>query len=304
MKHSSLSSPVVLSMKPAYLVLDLETVTDVSLPPLPKKRSGEDAFGAPPYHEIVAMGAALLDEDHMPQRLWIVGEQGGADERGTLAALVGFLGAHPNVTIVTWNGRGFDLPVIAARCLRHGIAFPWYYQQRSPRYRYAAEGHLDLMDFLIDYGACRAYSLDVAAKLVGLPGKMDVDGSNVQAMVDAGQIEQVRAYCLSDVVQTTAILLRTQLLRGVLDAFDCARALQALVAMIEREARLATMLPNIHRSRLIPQVDAGAEYPGVRVVAEATDDPDLRTTSRLAKTIARGRAASAPSPPRFTSDFR
>lgn len=258
-------------MKPAYLVLDLETVTDVALPALPKKRSGDEAFGAAPYHEIVAMGAALLDEDHMPRRLWIVGERAGADERGMLGALVGFLDANPDVTIVTWNGRGFDLPVIAARCLRHGVAFPWYYQRRSPRYRFAPEGHLDLMDYLVDYGASRAYSLDVAAKLIGMPGKMDVDGSNVQAMIDAGQLEEVRAYCLSDVVQTTAIFLRTQLLRGLLDAPDCARSLQAVMAMIQDEPRVAPMLPSVDRSRLIPQhTEREAKLAGAG--AEAAND--------------------------------
>src|SRR5215468_11433458 len=103
------------------------------------------------------MGAALLDARHVLRRVWVVGEDGDKDERGTLAALAGYLDAHRDLTIVTWNGRGFDLPVVAARCLRHGVAFPWYYQRRDARYRYSPDGHLDLMDLLADHGATKCY---------------------------------------------------------------------------------------------------------------------------------------------------
>jgi 3'-5' exonuclease len=79
------------------------------------------------------------------------------------------------------------------------------------------------MDLLADHGAARSFSLDVAAKLIGLPGKLDAKGADVQGMVDAGRVEQVRAYCMQDVAQTAALFLRVQLLRGVLDAEACAQ---------------------------------------------------------------------------------
>src|SRR5262249_29217899 len=146
-----------------------------------------------------------------------VGEEGEKDERRTLASLAGYLDAHPETTIVSWNGRGFDLPVIVARALHHGLAFPWYYRKKDARYRYSMEGHVDLMDFLADHGATKNYALDIAAKLIGLPGKMDCKGGDVQGMIDAGEIEEVRRYCLGDVVQTAALFLRVQLLRGLLE---------------------------------------------------------------------------------------
>jgi predicted PolB exonuclease-like 3'-5' exonuclease len=237
-----------------YLVLDLETVLDVSLPPPKKKADGRDAFPTAPYHQIVVMGAGLLDARYQLRRLWVVGE--GKDERSTLAALVGYLEAQRNVTIVTYNGRGFDLPVIAARCLRHGVAFPWYYRRRDTRYRYSADGHLDIMDFLVDHGATRSYSLDVAARLIGMPGKMDCKGSDVQSMIDTGQIDQVRTYCMEDVAQTVALFLRTQLLRGEVDPTACAQAMRVLLETIAGEPRLAAMLPLIDCERLVPQSHA------------------------------------------------
>jgi predicted PolB exonuclease-like 3'-5' exonuclease len=233
-----------------YLVLDLETVLDLSLPAPKKNADGSDGFPPAPYHQIVVMGAGLLDVRHHLRRLWIVGE--GKNERTTLAALVGYLDAQRDITVVTYNGRGFDLPVIAARCLRHGIAFHWYYRGRDARYRYSAAGHFDIMDFLIDHGAASSYSLDVAAKLIGMPGKIDCKGSDVQTMIDAGEIERVRTYCMGDVAQTVALFLRTQLLRGEVDAVACARAMRMLLDAMAAEPRLAPLLPLIDRERLMP----------------------------------------------------
>lgn len=239
-----------------YLVLDLETVLDRSLPPPKKGVDGKEVFPPAPYHQIVVMGAALLDANYQLRRLWVVGEDGDRDERGTLAALAGFLGEQRDLTVVSYNGRGFDLPVIAARCLRHSVAFPWYYRQRDPRYRYSTVGHFDVMDFLVDHGATKSYSLDIAAKIIGMPGKMDCNGADVQTMIDEGRLEEVRSYCLSDVAQTIAIFLRTQHLRGEVDTAACAQALRVLLGVIAGEPRLKPMLPLVDRERLVPRPEA------------------------------------------------
>ena len=118
---------------------------------------------------------------------------------------------------MTWNGRGFDLPVLALRSLRHGLSWPWYYRERDYRYRYSEEGHLDLGDFLADHGAARMTSLDGAARLIGLPGKEGMDGSQVEGLWNTGQIDALRRYCLSDVAQTAFLFLRQRLLVGQLD---------------------------------------------------------------------------------------
>src|SRR5690606_12237253 len=92
-------------------------------------------------------------------------------------------------TLVTYNGRGFDLPVIAMRCFRHGISFRAYYRGRDMRYRFTEAGHFDLMDYLADYGASRPAKLDVIAKLCGMPGKVGVDGKDVGPLYHKGEIE-------------------------------------------------------------------------------------------------------------------
>ena len=94
----------------------------------------------------------------------------GKDEAAMMADFADFMGKwRPQV--VTWNGRGFDLPVLALRALRFGLDFRWYYRGEGYRYRFTEEGHLDLCDVISDHGAAKMTSLDGAARTIGLPGK-------------------------------------------------------------------------------------------------------------------------------------
>jgi predicted PolB exonuclease-like 3'-5' exonuclease len=122
-------------------------------------------------------------------------------------------------TLVTWNGRTFDLPVLSTRALYLGVPWGWYYEDRDVRYRYSDKGHLDLMDFLSDYGASRSMKLDDAVRMMGLPGKNipgeeHMDGSMVGDLVARGDVPANKAkiarYCLQDVLQTALLFARTR----------------------------------------------------------------------------------------------
>ena len=123
------------------------------------------------------------------------------------------------IELVTWNGRGFDLPVLSMRSLKHGVPFGWYYASRDMRYRYTEAGHLDLMDFLADYGAAKVMKLGDAARLIGLPGKTGMTGASVYDTVRESRLlpkvasekmAKVGRYCLQDAIQTALIFLRTR----------------------------------------------------------------------------------------------
>lgn len=133
-----------------------------------------------------------------------------------------------NITLVTWNGRTFDLPVLSMRSLKHGIPFGWYYENRDMRYRFSDTGHLDLMDFLGDYGAGRNAKLGDIARLIGLPGKTGMTGESVlgiyqstlnetDPIVAEGKMASVARYCLQDSIQTALIFLRTRFHLGKID---------------------------------------------------------------------------------------
>lgn len=120
-------------------------------------------------------------------------------------------------TLVSFNGRGFDLPVLELAALRHGIAAPRYFSESDgPRARYGR--HLDLYDYLRNYGASGVRGgMDLLLKLIGMPGKGAVDGASVQALFEAGRLGEIQRYCRSDVIQTYFLFLRVELLNGRID---------------------------------------------------------------------------------------
>ena len=146
-----------------------------------------------------------------------------AAEHQLLSTFGGSMDGTLDVHLVTWNGRTFDLPVVAMRSLYHKIACPWYYKNRDVRYRYSEQGHLDLMDFLSDYGSSRFMKLGDVARLCGLPGKTDMSGDKVsdlhaEAARDPSRSAELQSkvsrYCLQDSLQTALVFLRTRHLLG------------------------------------------------------------------------------------------
>ena len=127
-------------------------------------------------------------------------------------------------TLVTFNGRNFDLPVLELQALKYGCSAQRYFNGKT-RNRYAEEGHYDLYDFLTNYGAHRLRGgFNVLAKLIGLPGKMEIDGSMVQQLWEDGRLPDIHRYCRQDVMQTYFLFLRVELIRGRLTPEQYERA--------------------------------------------------------------------------------
>jgi hypothetical protein len=234
---------------PTFLVLDIETIPDADLytPAQPSpgtERTFPPIFACKP----VVIGVMWLDENLVCKKAGTIGE--GKDEGPMLADFAEFMAKWEPV-LVTWNGRGFDLPVLMLRSLRYGVSAPWYYRKAGYRYRYSTEKHIDLCDVLADHGATRMTSLHGAARLIGLPGKEGVDGSQVEALYRTGQIEALRGYCLSDVAQTAFLFLRYRLLAGLLDRAAYTQAATGLLETVAADARLATLAAHVDRARLL-----------------------------------------------------
>jgi 3'-5' exonuclease len=236
-------------MPRSYLVLDIETVPDPALYVPPESLAPAAAAPFPPLycHRPVVLGAMWLDEDYRFRRLGVIGEN--KDEKGMLEDFSQFVSRyHPD--LVTYNGRSFDLPVLALRSLRHGVAMSWYYQGRL-RHRYSEEGHLDLCDMLSDHGAARSMSLDAIARLIGLPGKVGVDGSQVEGLYKGGQLATIKRYCLADVAQTSLLFLRFRLLQGALDPMTYRRCASDLMVHLRADVRLRELVSQIDGERLL-----------------------------------------------------
>jgi predicted PolB exonuclease-like 3'-5' exonuclease len=232
------------------LVFDLETIPDVD--GLRRLHGwGADMSDADVAQKAFAARKELTGSDFLPlhlQRVAVVGcvfrdEQGfrvrclGAADDPEQVLLSGFFKTIERYTpkLISWNGNGFDLPVLHYRSLIHGVVAPRYWDtgddDREFRYnnylsRYHNR-HIDLMDVLAKYNGRGNAPLDDLAKLCGFPGKLGMDGSHVWEAWSQGRADEVRAYCETDVVNTWLVYCRFRLLRGELDvdAYDAEIAL-------------------------------------------------------------------------------
>jgi len=157
------------------------------------------------------LGADLLTEAEMTRVFW-----------SRVESLAG--------TLVSFNGRGFDLPVMELQALRHGCQAPRYFNDKNGlRSRWGGR-HYDLHEFFTNSGAARLRGgFDLLCKISGLPGKGEVAGADVQRLWEAGRYDEVHRYCRSDVIQTYFLLLRAERMRGNLsqEAFRHAEELSA-----------------------------------------------------------------------------
>ena len=118
------------------------------------------------------------------------------------------------IKLVTYNGRGFDLPLLEMAAFRYGVSCRDHFTVGRKRF----DGwHLDLMEWFTNYGGYRMVGgLNLLSKLLGKPGKMDVQGDMVYQLHQAGKIQEINDYCMFDTLDTYFVLLRTRVLTGEL----------------------------------------------------------------------------------------
>lgn len=221
------------------LVFDLETIPDVEgLRALngwgrevPDDEVAERAFSARreavghdflPLHlqKIAVIGCVFRDDNGL--RVRTLGQAG--DTEATLIQQFFKAVEHYTPRLVSWNGSGFDLPVLHYRSLVHGIVAARYWDMgeddRDFRFsNYISRFHMrhvDLMDVLAKYNGRANAPLDQLARLCGFPGKLGMDGSQVWPAWQQGRADEVRAYCETDVVNTWLMYCRFRLMRGEL----------------------------------------------------------------------------------------
>ena len=128
--------------------------------------------------------------------------------------------------LVSFNGRGFDMPLLELCAFRYGLPIPEWVAEgarsyEQPRNRYNTSSHLDLHEFLTNSGASRFVGgLSLAANLIGKPGKLDVAGHMVQDLWDSGRAREIHDYCRSDVLDTYFVFLRSRVVAGALSLAD------------------------------------------------------------------------------------
>ena len=123
-------------------------------------------------------------------------------------------------TLVSFNGRTFDVPLLELAAFRYGVSVPGWFNVGAKsfeqyRNRYNLDAHIDLQEILTNFGSTRfTGGLNLAATLLGKPGKMDVQGHMVQDLFDQGKVAEINHYCRCDVLDTYFVFLRTRVLFG------------------------------------------------------------------------------------------
>lgn len=201
--------------------LDIESDRDVA--EIMRERRKEKTNGSTflPHHlqRIVAISAALRSKN-----LFKIGSLGeiNSDEPTLIETFFKCIEKYSPI-LISWNGSGFDLPVLHYRALLYGISSPSYWNVGNDndasfrwnnylnRYHYR---HTDLMDVLAAYQGRANAPLTEIAIMLGLPGKLGMDGSQVWDYFLTGKLEAIRNYCETDVLNTYLIYLRFELMRG------------------------------------------------------------------------------------------
>ena len=190
------------------------------------QETGGSDFMRHHLHQIVAISVVFKGRDTF--KVWSLGDE-DADEKEILERFFDGVERY-TPTLVSWNGGGFDLPVIHYRALKHGVRAHRYWETGSDDQsfkwnnyisRYHAR-HTDLMDLISGYQPRAAAPLDQIATMCGFPGKMGMDGSKVFDAWINGGIKAIRDYCETDVLNTWLVYLRFELMRGNIDqtAYD------------------------------------------------------------------------------------
>jgi predicted PolB exonuclease-like 3'-5' exonuclease len=219
-------------------IFDVETIPDVELVKtsfditassdydisleafdLQEQKSGS-SFLPITYHKSVAISAVICDEYGQFDRVNTIE---GDTEEELLRKFLAFIDTK-SPKLVSFNGRGFDLPMLMLRAMKYNLSCHAFYDNNSShlnrtkwdnyRYRFNEKFHIDLMDSMSEFGAVRGLNLDTVCAMVGLPGKYDVHGDQVVDLYYNNEIEKIREYCESDVLNTYWLYLKYEILKG------------------------------------------------------------------------------------------
>lgn len=214
-----------------------------------EKTDGRNDFPRQPFHQVAAISYVQFTREPgedgselVLKRVGSGGDAGSGEKAGEKELVEGFFGLIQSRApqLVSYNGRGFDVPVLKHRAMVHGISCPRWFTEgdKWTNYdtRYNSTYHMDLMEVLSDYGASARCSMDEIAAVLGVPGKLDTSGADVRHLYEAGDIEAIRNYCETDVLTTSLILLGWLRFSGILTDGAYARTALGIRNYLQAEA--------------------------------------------------------------------
>ncbi len=193
------------------------------------------------FHKVVCISAVMADGFG---RFLRVSTIEGENEEQIIAKFIDFINAK-NPRLISFNGRGFDLPMLMVRAMRYNLCAYEYFaindkahgKDRWTNYRSRYDGvfHLDLLDHMSDFGSVRGVKMDHLCASFGLPGKYDVSGNQVFELYFNGDMAKIDEYCQSDTLNTYWLFLKYELLRGNINLSDYANYLGSMMEYLDKE---------------------------------------------------------------------
>jgi len=235
--ESAINKPLLNRVLYASKGLTDEEAYQDHLKELNEKEPERNGFINPAFHKPIAIAALAVDADFSILRIGLLGNE----SRETPAIVEHFWKIYNDQqpTLVDFFGRGFDIRVLELWAFMLGIRIDGrHFAQYGTRHKFSDKWHLDLHDFLTNFGAVRFKGgLNLFSKILGKPGKMETKGSMVQGLYEEGKIFEIEDYCLGDAMDTYFVFLRTRVMVGEISLERERELVEKARSQIEEKAK-------------------------------------------------------------------
>lgn len=170
-------------------------------------------FLPPMYHKMISWVGLWIENNGMPKQkvAWH-----GTDEKEGLEKIFDTLSTYKDFGLVHHNGRGFDLPLLTYRALKHSLQMPKRLNHYDIKYRYSND-NVDLLDEFSNYGASSWPKLKHLGYLIDIPFKQTGEGNEVLKMFREDKLAEIEHYCYEDVMATYVVWLHLKYTVGDID---------------------------------------------------------------------------------------
>lgn len=191
------------------------------------------------FHKVVCISAVMADKFGKFLR---VSTMEGENERQKITKFIDFINKY-SPKLISFNGRGFDLPMLMIRAMKYNISATAYFDTndkangkdkwKNYRTRFDGTFHLDLLEHISDFKSVGGLKLDYLCSTLNLPGKYDVHGDAVLDMFYNSKLDKINEYCESDTLNTYWLFLKYELLKGNITADDYANNISIMSEFLE-----------------------------------------------------------------------